>query len=170
MASIRMRSLFFALLLPFAACGGDRPAATPAPGVAPAAPAASATEVSGLSELEEALLQACEKGDLSSVKALLDKGVNVNARDKDGRRPLIEASYWQHADIVKLLIERAADVNAKKVDGATALDFAINFHNKEIEEMLRKAGAKSDKDAAAAATRRESVSATSPSPAAKSKR
>ena len=144
--------------------------ATPPPVSAPAAPAASIAEVPELSESEEALLQACEKGDLSTVRALLDKGANVNARDRDGRRPVIEASYWQHADIVKLLIERAADVNAKKVDGATALDFAINFHNKEIEQMLRKAGAKSDKELAAAATRKESVSATSPSPAAKSKK
>ena len=94
-------------------------------------------------------MQACEKGDIKAVRELLDKGVNVNARDRDGRQPIIEATYWQHADIVKLLIERAADVNARKVDGATALMFAIELRNKEIEQMLRQAGAKADQTGAA---------------------
>lgn len=156
----RMRMLFFALLLAGAACGGARPVAAPSSGTASPAPAASVAEVLTVSEPEQALLQACEKGDLAAVKALLDKGVNVNARDKDGREPVIEATYWQHADIVRLLIEKGANVNAKKVDGTSALAFAINLHNKEIEQMLRRAGAKSGQDAAGEPNKKEAASAS----------
>lgn len=143
MAVARPLTIFLTMLLVSAAC--SRP---PAPvAVRPidnVQPTPNATNGPALSEPEAALLQACEKGDLKAVKDLLDKGVNINARDRDGRQPIIEATYWQHADTVKLLIERAADINAKKLDGTTALDFAISLHNKEIEQMLRQAGAGSD--------------------------
>jgi ankyrin repeat protein len=163
MAVVRPLTIFLTVLVVFAAC--SRPPApvavrpidsvhpTPNPATAPA-----------LSEPEAALLQACEKGDLKAVKDLLDKGVNINARDRDGRQPIIEATYWQRADVVRLLIERAADVNARKVDGTTALEFAISLHNKEIEQMLRQAGAGSDQKASA-----KPGSVASPSPVATAK-
>ena len=144
----RMTVLFPALLLAGAACGGARPVATPTTGAASPTPVASVPEVRAVSEPEQALLQASAKGDLAAVKALLDKGVNVNARDREGRQPLIEAAYWQHPEVVKLLIEKGANVNAKKVDGTNALTFAIILRNKETEQMLRKAGAKSDQEPA----------------------
>jgi len=159
----RMGILFLALWLAGAACGGARPVATPSPGAASATPVASVAEVPAMSEPEQALLQASEKGDLAAVKALLDKGVNVNARDRDGRQPLIEAAYWQHPAVVKLLIEKGANVNARKVDGTNALTFAISLHHKEIEQMLRKAGAKSDQEAAGAPNKKdESASPAAP--------
>jgi ankyrin repeat protein len=163
MTVARPLTIFLTALLLFAAC--SRP---PAPvAVRPidnVQPTPGATNVPALSEPEAALLQACEKSDLKAVKDLLDKGVSINARDRDGRQPIIEATYWQHADVVRLLIERAADVNAKKVDGTTALDFAISLRNKEIEQMLRQAGAGSDQKPAAT-----SAAATSPSPVATTK-
>jgi ankyrin repeat protein len=162
----RMRMLFYALLLAAAGCGGVRPVPAPTPGTASPAPA-SVVEVPSLSEPEQALLQACEKGDLGAVRALLDKSVNVNARDKEGREPLIEAAYWQHPDVVKLLIEKGANVNAKKLDGTTALTFAISLHNKEIEQMLRKAGAKSDQNPAASPDQKAGASVSPASPARK---
>ncbi|MEO8435885.1 MAG: ankyrin repeat domain-containing protein [Pyrinomonadaceae bacterium] len=163
----RMRILFPALLLFAAACGGARPVAPSSSGAATPSPVATVAEVPAMSEPEQALLQASEKGDLAAVKALLDKGVNVNARDREGRQPLIEAAYWQHPDVVKLLIERAANVNARKVDGTTALTFAINLRNKEIEQILRKAGAKTDQEPAGDASKTDKEPA---SPAATKKK
>jgi len=61
---------------------------------------------------------------------------------------------------VRLLIEKGANVNAKKVDGTTALGFAISLHNKEIEQMLRKAGARSGPDAAGEPNKKEAASAS----------
>jgi ankyrin repeat protein len=163
MPRLRTNSIIVALLIVSGACSKP-PAAPPASGSPTATPSPLAASNLGISEPEAALLQACEKGDLKTVRELLDKGVNVNASDKDGRRPIIEASYWQHADIVRLLIDKGTDVNAKKVDGTTALDFAISLRSKEIEQILRQAGAKGDQRTAPPA-RQEATA----SPVAKTK-
>ena len=161
--ALRPLTIFLTVLLVSAACSKP-PAPVAVRPIDSVHPTPNATSAPALSEPEAALLQACEKGDLKAVKDLLDKGVNINARDRDGRQPVIEATYWQHADVVRLLIERAADVNAKKVDGTTALEFAISLHNKEIEQMLRQAGAGSDQKASG-----KSGSPALPSPVATAK-
>ena len=158
----RMKILFPVLLLFAAACGGARPVATPSTATSSPSSVATVAESPAMSEPEQALLQASEKGDVAAVKSLVDKGVNVNARDREGRQPLIEAAYWQHPEVVKLLIEKGANVNAKKVDGTTALTFAINLHNKEIEQMLRKAGAKTDQEPAGENTSKANKEPASP--------
>jgi ankyrin repeat protein/mono/diheme cytochrome c family protein len=58
-------------------------------------------------------------GDLRQVRAVLDKGADVNAADLDGVTPLI----WAVADDAKarLLVERGADVNAASESGVTPL-------------------------------------------------
>jgi len=156
--------VLFVLLSGLGACSQPpAPTAVPAKATPPPVVATPATNPA-ISEPEAALLRACEKGDVSAVKELLEKGVNVNARDKDGRQPVIEAAYWQHADVVRLLIDKGADVNAKKVDGTSALEFAILLRNKEIEQMLRQAGAKVDPSIAA-----KPEAASTASPAAKTK-
>jgi len=147
MSRLRTNTITVAMLLVMVACSKP-PAAPPATGSATPASSPVAPTNPGISEPEAALLQASAKGDLKAVRDLLDKGVNVNARDKDGRQPLIEATYWQHADIVRLLIDKGADVNAKKLDGTTALEFAVLLRSKEIEQMLRQAGAKGGPTAA----------------------
>ena len=74
------------------------------------------------------------KGDADEVKALLDRGVNVNAGDADGRTPLTEAAFYGRTDVAKLLLDRGADVFAKKNDGATVS--AVAAGHKEIAEMI----------------------------------
>ncbi|MGB9181162.1 MAG: ankyrin repeat domain-containing protein [Pyrinomonadaceae bacterium] len=101
-------------------------------------------------EAESALFAAAQKGDLPTAKALLERGVNPNAKDAEGRTPLTEATYNQHADVVKLLLEKGADPTLKKNDGATAASFAESKGNKQIMELfeqsksLVEAGSKGD--------------------------
>lgn len=73
---------------------------------------------------EIALLEASIKGDNAAVQALLDKGVNPNSKDNDGRMPLTEAAFYGHTEIVKMLIAKGGDVWAKKGDGQTAVSLA----------------------------------------------
>src|SRR6185436_9690723 len=61
----------------------------------------------------EEFFAAARKGDAAAVKALLDKGVDVNAKTRYGATALSYACDKGHVEVVKLLIERGADVNVK---------------------------------------------------------
>lgn len=63
--------------------------------------------------LGPALISAAGRGDAGSVRRLLKKGANVEARDNSGRTPLIAAAYGNHLEAAKPLVEAGADVNAK---------------------------------------------------------
>src|SRR5258706_4866617 len=73
-----------------------------------------------------ALILASTNGPLESVKALLDAGSNVNAKDVRGMTALMYAITSDHHDpeIIKLLLARGADVSAKSNAGETAADWA----------------------------------------------
>jgi ankyrin repeat protein len=55
------------------------------------------------------------------VKLLLENGAQINARDEEGRTPLIEAASYSRFATVKVLLERGADLEASDNHGNTAL-------------------------------------------------
>jgi ankyrin repeat protein len=73
---------------------------------------------------EAEMLEAAAKGNTARVQELLDQGVNVNMRGRDGNTPIMEAAYGNHLDTVKLLLDHGADLSAKKRDGATPITLA----------------------------------------------
>jgi uncharacterized protein len=73
---------------------------------------------------DEALTRAASEGDVRQVQALLDEGVDVNARDKAGGTALMRASVTGHADIVRRLLDKGVNVNSTNKDGRTALMLA----------------------------------------------
>lgn len=78
-----------------------------------------------------------------AIKALLDAGADVNAKDVRGMTPLMLAvsSENQDARVAKLLVARGAKVNDKSNIGETALDWANKFKNPDVIAALKKAGA-----------------------------
>jgi ankyrin repeat protein len=56
-----------------------------------------------------------------TVRALLDAGVQVEARDENGQTPLIVAASHGQTEIVKVLLEKGANVDAEGSQGGTAL-------------------------------------------------
>ena len=66
------------------------------------------------------------------MKALLDKGADVNAKDDKERTPLMSAAYRGYLEVVKLLLEKGADVKAKDKGGLTALMFAASGENLKV--------------------------------------
>jgi hypothetical protein len=77
------------------------------------------------------------------VKALLAAGAKADAGTKDGMTPLLSAAqFCSGVEIVNALLAAGANVNTKAPGGATPLMFAKIFSKKEIEAVLRKAGAK----------------------------
>lgn len=91
------------------------------------------------------LHEAISKGEISTVKMLLDKGTNVNERNEDGETALIYAANKGRIDIVKLLLDKGADVNAQTTGGdlpkATALVYAAANGNVDMVELLLDKGA-----------------------------
>jgi ankyrin repeat protein len=81
---------------------------------------------------------AVSKGDQNIVEALLEKGANVEAKDKDGYNPLHIAVTKQNQKIVEALLEKGANVEVKDNYDQTPLHIAILKENKNIVEALLK--------------------------------
>jgi ankyrin repeat protein len=90
--------------------------------------------------LNEQLYEAARKGDAAEVRALLDKGADVNAKFRYGATALFKAAERGNTEAVKALIERGADVNVKDTFyGATALSWALQKgHTGVIVAILAK--------------------------------
>jgi len=70
------------------------------------------------------LMNAAMNGRLEQVRALLKKGVDVNARGSSGT-PIMAAASHGGVQVVRLLIENGAEVNAQTSNGRTALKEAL---------------------------------------------
>ena len=64
-------------------------------------------------DLGPALISAADRGDEESVRRLLQRAADVEARDGAKRTPIIAAAYGNHVEAAEALIEAGADVNAK---------------------------------------------------------
>ncbi len=90
-----------------------------------------------------AIMFAARAGNTDVVKLLISAGADLNIQGRSaGTSALIWAAQYESLDIVKLLIEAGADINLVNHKGNNALYFAIENGNKEIEKLLRSAGAK----------------------------
>lgn len=54
-----------------------------------------------------------EKGDLATIKKLVEEGVDINETDKDGNTPLHVAAAKGHMEIVRYLTEHKATPKTK---------------------------------------------------------
>lgn len=116
---------------------------------------------------ENAMMLAALNGDAGLVKALIDKGAEVNkkgwaplhyaaanghddvvrllldnsayidAGSPNGTTPLMMAARGNHLSTVKVLLDAGADSRVKNQLGLSALDFAKRYHAKDVEEGLQ---------------------------------
>lgn len=99
--------------------------------------------------MEEQFFDAVYDNNIDIVNDLIEKGVNVNAKNEIGRSALLIAItkklYVQkknYTDIIKLLIKSGADVNEIDRHKVSLLMKAIeNDNDKDIIDILIKAGA-----------------------------
>ena len=93
-------------------------------------------------DLSSDLHSAAKRGDITAVNALLAKGAEVNAKDKDGRTALMYAAGNGHTETVETLLAKGAEVNAEDKGGRTALMYATWKGHTKIVRLLKQAGAR----------------------------
>jgi ankyrin repeat protein len=70
------------------------------------------------------------------VQLLLNKGADVEAKDKDGWTALIWAAQGGYEAMVRLLLDKRADVEAKDQYGWTALLWAAQEGHEAVVRLL----------------------------------
>lgn len=87
---------------------------------------------------------ACRRGSLDAVGALIDCGVDIEARDDIGATALMTAAEKGNDLVVSRLLAVGANVNAAEKYGETALVAAAREGNTQIVENLIRNGARLD--------------------------
>jgi ankyrin repeat protein len=88
-------------------------------------------------------MYAAEFGRLGLVKLLLDRGADVNMKNRWGLTPLLYAVTAPHPDpqVVQALLDGGADPHVRDAKADSALALAKRAVQVEIVKMLEKAGA-----------------------------
>jgi uncharacterized protein len=84
---------------------------------------------------------AARYGDVARLRALLDDGADVNARDRYHQTGLMLAAQGGHAECVRLLLARGADPDVAAKFSLTALMLAVIGGHPECVRLLVSAGA-----------------------------
>ena len=71
-----------------------------------------------------------------TLKYLLSKGANINAKDNYGWTALHRAARYDYPDSVKILINQGAKTDLLSNSGDSALDLAIQENHTEIQKLL----------------------------------
>lgn len=89
------------------------------------------------------LIEAASKGDAAEVKEQIDRGVDVNICNIDGRTALIYAAWKGHVEVAKLLLIKGASVNyqCRSHPNYTALMCAVFSGHHEMVKLLLDNGA-----------------------------
>jgi ankyrin repeat protein len=97
--------------------------------------------MAGYVQGQTTLHKAAEGGNLTSVKYLVEKGTDVNMKDKDGITPLFFAASSGNLEVVKYLVEKGANVNAIDNNGTTPIYYSVSGGNVDIIKYLVEKGA-----------------------------
>jgi hypothetical protein len=91
---------------------------------------------------DAALRRAAEIGDLSGLKALLEKHADIDSRDAVGRTAVMLATLHGQTNAVAVLLAYGADPNAADADGTTPLQAAKAGDHPAIVAALQRYGAR----------------------------
>ena len=75
-----------------------------------------------------------------AVKALVDAGADIDARNHRGNSAIMYAAMSNNADVVRVLYDACADIVAANLDGKTAADYAVRnrrLNGTDIVRLLR---------------------------------
>ncbi|KAK0617885.1 ankyrin repeat-containing domain protein [Bombardia bombarda] len=87
------------------------------------------------------LSAAAASGNEMGVEVLLDKGAQLESRDKKGRTALFHAAAQGHESVMRLLLDRKPNIEAPDNEGMTPLLVAIKKGLKHMVKLLLESGA-----------------------------
>uniref|UniRef100_A0A8D0GUT8 Ankyrin repeat domain-containing protein 17 n=1 Tax=Sphenodon punctatus TaxID=8508 RepID=A0A8D0GUT8_SPHPU len=119
---------------------------TPSPIISPSTmlPIYPAIDIDAQTESnhDTALTLACAGGHEELVQTLLERGANIEHRDKKGFTPLILAATAGHVGVVEILLDNGADIEAQSERTKdTPLSLACSGGRQEVVELLLARGA-----------------------------
>ena len=82
------------------------------------------------STLAHDFLTAAEQGQLEILKSCLEKGVDINTTNRQGRTAIVNASLNKHYECVSFLINAGADIN--KQDQTCFNPFLLSCLNNDL--------------------------------------
>ncbi|XP_041435642.1 ankyrin repeat domain-containing protein 17 isoform X6 [Xenopus laevis] len=114
---------------------------TPSPIISPSAmlPIYPSIDIDAQTESnhDTALTLACAGGHEELVQTLLERGANIEHRDKKGFTPLILAATAGHVGVVEILLDNGADIEAQSERTKdTPLSLACSGGRQEVVELL----------------------------------
>ena len=75
--------------------------------------------------MDRNLHKAAINGDIATLRLLLEQGESTDSKNKDGKSPLMLASYRCQLEAVRLLLQYGSDVNAKDDESEDALKLVV---------------------------------------------
>lgn len=90
-------------------------------------------------DIHDQLIIAAREGNLEKARSLIEKGADVNAKEKvtgEGYTAIFHAASYGHTAIVKLLIEKGANVNERPGRNAPIIIAAWGGHTDTIRVLL----------------------------------
>jgi ankyrin repeat protein len=92
-------------------------------------------------DINPALFKAVSRGNVARVLTLVDNGVDVNVKDKDGNTALMYAAKNGNMDVVQILLDRGAKAQILNARGETALAWAVgNGHIDSVKALFKGQG------------------------------
>ena len=90
---------------------------------------------------EKSFIAAIQTNNTEAVRALLDKGADVNEPAYTSKTPLHYASHSRNMEILKVILSKGADVEARTEQGFTPLGYAVGLNHPDNCRALLEAGA-----------------------------
>lgn len=85
-------------------------------------------------------MKAIESNNKKETKILLEKGADINEKDKIGITPLIKAVEKGDKEMIEMLIKKGANINDNDIDGFTPLIIATYNSNTDTVKILLNQG------------------------------
>ncbi|TNK94291.1 hypothetical protein OUY_02205 [Wolbachia endosymbiont of Leptopilina clavipes] len=87
-------------------------------------------------KLDQDLITAAAEGSLQTVKNLIERGADIEAKDEKGWTPLHYAARYNHLELCEFLLGQHANIEAKNKNNKTPLDLARERNHMEIVSSL----------------------------------